>query len=159
MRVDTVITEPAPALADLDRPLHLVGLPAWLRAVSRLTAGLTVAIGTWVLFGYLVRWRLAVELHPSLPPMYPNTAVAFVIGGLSALLAGSHRPERRRLASGGFAIVALGALATFLLHAVDAGPTVFEALWPDDPFVAATTPVAGRPVVETCVAFIGSSPR
>jgi len=155
MRVDTVITEPAPALADLDRPLHLVGLPAWLRAVSRLTAGLTVAIGTWVLFGYLVRWRLAVELHPSLPPMYPNTAVAFVIGGLSALLAGSHRPERRRLASGGFAIVALGALATFLLHAVDAGPTVFEALWPDVPFVAATTPVAGRPVVETCVAFIG----
>ncbi|MFN8023898.1 MAG: SpoIIE family protein phosphatase [Acidimicrobiales bacterium] len=155
MRVEPAIAEPVPALADLDRPLHLVGLPALLRVVSRVTAAATVAIGAWVLCGYVLRWRLAVELHPSLPPMYPNTAIAFVVAGSSALLASSHRLDRRRLATAGFWFVTIGALATFVLHLVDAGPTWLDALWPDDEFVSATTVVPGRPVVETCVAFAG----
>jgi serine phosphatase RsbU (regulator of sigma subunit) len=136
--------------------LHLVGLPSVLRAASRVSGIAVILIGTSVLFGYAIRWRLAVELHPSLPPMYPNAALGFVLGGISALLAGSHRQERQRLAFVGFGLVFLGAFITFFLHVFDAGPTVLEVLWPDDPeFVEATTPVGGRPVVESCVAFMG----
>ena len=50
MRVDTVITEPAPALADLDRPLHLVGLAAaagaaavWLKPWRLISVGAVLA--------------------------------------------------------------------------------------------------------------------
>lgn len=149
---------PHPSLAELDRPLHLVGLPATLRAVSRTAALAAMLIGASVLFGYVVEWRLAVELHPSLPPMYPNAAIGFVLGGVGALLASSHRPDRQRLALAAFAVVFAGSAATFLLHVFDVGPTVLEALWPDDSgFVVATTPVPGRPVVESCVAFMGVS--
>ena len=139
----------------IDRPRHLVGLPAVLRGTSRVAALIAIAIGTWVLFGYVVRWPTAVQLHPSLPPMYPNAAVGMVLGGASALAAGSPRRRRQLAGAAGFGVLLAMYAMTFLLHAVDAGPTVLEALWPDDPFVAATTPVGGRPVVETCVAFIG----
>ncbi len=146
---------PHPATAHLDRPLHLVGLPAVLRAASRAAAVLCLLIGVSVLAGYAFRWRAAVELHPSLPPMYPNAALGFVLGGVSALLAASHRRSSQRAAVVGFAVVLLGAAITFVLHLVDAGPTVVEILWRED-FVPATTPVGGRPVVETCVAFLGA---
>jgi len=139
----------------LDRPLHLVGLPAALRNVARACALLTIAIGAVALFGYVTRWAAAVELYRTLPPMYPNAALGFVIGGTSALIATSPGRGRQRLAVVGFGLVLLVAAITFVLHLFDVGPTVLEGLWPDDPFVPATTPVPGRPVVETCVAFMG----
>ena len=140
---------------DLDRPLHVVGLPDVLRNVARACAVLSIAIGTVVLFGYVTRWAAAVELYRTLPPMYPNAALGFVIGGCSALVATSPRRGRQRLAVAGFGLVLLVAVVTFLLHLFDVGPTVLDGLWPDDPFVTATTPIGGRPVVETCVAFMG----
>lgn len=142
-------------VSTIDRPLHLVGLAAVLRVVAQVAAASSVAIGGAVLVGYTFRWRRVVELHPSLPPMYPNAAVGFVLGGVCALAAGSPRAARQRAAVAGFVVVLAGATASFLLHVVDAGPTVLEFLWPDDEFVPATTPVPGRPVVESCVAFMG----
>ncbi|MCX6520603.1 MAG: PP2C family protein-serine/threonine phosphatase [Actinobacteria bacterium] len=140
---------------DLDRPLHVVGLPDVLRHVARACAVLSIAIGAVVLFGYLARWAAAVELYRTLPPMYPNAALGFVIGGGSALVATSPQRGRQRLAVVGFSVVLAVAALTFVLHLLDAGPTVLEGLWPDDPFITATTAIAGRPVVETCVAFMG----
>jgi hypothetical protein len=141
----------APAL---DRPRHAPGLSAALVAASRVAAVVAIAIGSLVLAGYLFRIGWAVQLRRSLPPMYPNTALGFVIGGLAAIAA--RRPGRRARMAGlvGFASVGVAATATLGLHIVDAGPTLLELLWPDDPVVASTTPVGGRPVAETCVAFM-----
>lgn len=147
---DTVVDAP-----HLDGPLHIVGMPAVLRAVSLAAAIGSVAIGAWVLFGYAIRWQTAVQLHGSLPPMYPNAAVGFVVGGASAMFAISNRREHRLVGLTGFGLLLVLFVTSFVLHVVDAGPTVVEMLWPDDSFVAATSPVGGRPVVETCVAFIG----
>ena len=140
---------------ELDRPMHLVGMPAALRGMSRGAAIGSISIGALVLFGYVVRWRTAVQLHSSLPPMYPNAAVGFVLGGASAMFAISNRRERQRVGLVGFSLLLALFVTSFVLHVIDAGPTIVEILWPDDPFVAATTPVGGRPVVEMCVAFIG----
>ena len=142
------------APGDLDRPRHLVGISARLVLASKGAAALSVVIGGLVLVGYVARWRWAVQLYPTLPPMYPNAALVFVVGGLAALAAARQRRRARLLAVVGFAGIALYAAITLALHIVEAGPTWLERLWPEHPFVAATTAVAGRPAPETCVAAL-----
>jgi hypothetical protein len=141
-------------VADLDRPRHLVGLAAILARVSRICAIASVAIGIVVVAGYTFRWAWAVQIHPSLPPMYPNTALGFTVGGLSALAATHRRRRTRALAVAGFGGLALYGAITLVLHATGVGPTFLEGLLRNDPVVAPTTPVAGRPVAETCVSFV-----
>ena len=137
----------------IDRPAHAVGVWTWVWMTSRVAALVSTAFGLFVLVGYLVRWQWAVELSPSLPPMYPNAALGFAVGGMSALLATSSVRSRQTVALVGFSVVGLGAGLTLALHIVGAGPTTLELLWPED-FVAATTPVGGRPVVESSFAFV-----
>ena len=144
---------PSVAVIDVDRPRHLVALSNHLVAFSRLAALSTSFIGAFVLFGYVIRWRFAVQLHSSLPPMYPSTALGFVAGGVGCLLAGRSSP-RPRLSTVLFALVATFGAVTLILHTRSAAKTWLEGLWPDRPFIAATTQVAGRPAVETCVAFV-----
>ncbi|MEX0846911.1 MAG: PP2C family protein-serine/threonine phosphatase [Ilumatobacteraceae bacterium] len=140
--------------ADLDRPRHLVGLSAWLARVSRIAAVAAIAVGVVALLGYIFRWTWAVQIHRSLPPMYPNTALGFTIGGFAALSVTHQRRSDRGLGLAGFMIVGVCAAITLMLHALDLGSTLLEGLWPDHPVVAATTEVAGRPVAETCVSFL-----
>lgn len=120
---------------------------------SKVAAVAAASIGCFVLFGYLTRWSTAVRLLPSLPPMYPSTALSFVVLGTACLLT-AQTGRFSRFASVLFALVAAFGLATIVLHVGSAGSTWLDSLWPDRPFVQATTPVPGRPVVETCVALI-----
>ena len=138
----------------VDRPRFVVGLTFQLVAISRVAAASTALLGLGVLAGYVMRWKAAVQLYPSLPPMYPNAALAFLVGGASAMAASSPRNRERLAAVAGFAIVAAYGLATLALHFATAGSTWLEALWPDRPFIQATTRIAGRPVPETCVALV-----
>jgi len=95
-----------------------------------------------------------VRLAPSLPPMYPNAALGFVCGGAAALLDRSKGTVPRRVAQVLSAWVFLTGAAGLLLHLSGAPVGWFEVLWSDDPFVAATTPTPGRPVIESCLAFM-----
>lgn len=144
-----------------DEPHH--GLPSdrpRQRATSalrlyRLGAGLawiSVLTGAAVLIGYATRQAWIVKLSPGLPPMYPNAAIGLLCGGLAVLGAG--RTTAVRVLASGCAVVltAVGGIGLYL-NLATAGPTWFEHLFPAG-FVAATTPVGGRPVVETCVAFM-----
>ena len=120
---------------------------------SKVAAVAAASIGCFVLFGYVTRWSTAVRLLPSLPPMYPSTALSFVVLG-TACLCTAQTGRFSRFASALFALVAIFGVATIVLHVGSVGATWLEGLWPDRPFVQATTPIPGRPVVETCVALI-----
>ncbi len=142
----------SPAGLPVDRPglraksalrLYRIGAGlAWLSAVT----------GTAVLVGYATRQAWIVQLSPDLPPMYPNAAVGLLCGGLAALGAGRQGVVRWLARVGALTVTAIGVVGFWLNLAVD-HRTWFETLFPTD-FVAATTPVGGRPVVETCVAFV-----
>ena len=140
---------------NIDQPNHLIALANNLAKMSLIAAQLAVMIGAVVLVGYATREASIVQLYHSLPPLYPNAALGFVIGGVSVVGANSPRRALRLAAIAGFATIVSFALLTLSMHAVGAGPTWLEGLWPAHPFVAATTPVAGRPVAEACVAFVG----
>ena len=142
------------AFSDLDRPRFLVAASARLVLLSRLAAALAAAIGFLVLVGYQARSTALVQLYPSLPPMYPNAAIAFVVGGVAAVSAA--RPGRmiRWLAGLGFLAIAMYGVVTIGLHIAVTGGTWLEGLWPSDSFVTASTRVPGRPVAETCVGLV-----
>ena len=134
----------------LDAPEHRPTAALRLQRVSTIVATVAGVIGAAVLIGYATRTPAVVRLSPRLPPMYPNAALGLSFGGLG-VVAGA-RSWRWR---GTLAAAALGAIGVIglCLNIAEPGPTWFEWLFPDD-FVTATTPVGGRPVAETCVAFI-----
>ena len=138
---------------EVDRPRFVVSLTVRLVRASRVSAALAALIGVIVLGGYGLRWKTAVQVYPSLPPMYPNAALAFLVGGASAMAASSSRNRDRLCAVAGFTLVAVYGLVTLGLHLAGAGSTWLEALWPDKSFIHATTRVPGRPVPETCIAL------
>ena len=131
------------------RRLHSIGTGlAWFAGV----------IGAAVLVGYELRQEWIVEIAPSLPPMYPNAAVALVAG--AAAVVGAQRARlavRVAAAAGAWLILGIGATG-LALNVAEAGRTWFDALFPAG-FVVSTTPVGGRPVIEACLAFmlLGSS--
>ena len=140
----------------LDRPgqrssrrLHVIGTGL---------AGFSGVIGGAVLVGYVVRQEWIVEIAPSLPPMYPNAALALVAGALAVVGAQwDRRGGRAVAAAAAWVVTGIGAVG-LVLNLDGAGRTWFEALFPAG-FVVPTTPVGGRPVVETCLALVmlGSS--
>lgn len=139
---------------DPDRPIRLLNLTARLKVIGVTLAGVTAVLGISVLMGYTFRSRVVVEIWPSLPPMYPNAAIGLAVAGLSLiLLAQGSAAWRPAIVGGGGLVCAIGALSLGF-HMAGAGSTILESLWPDDPFVAATTPVPGRPVAETCISFV-----
>ena len=115
-------------------------------------ASIAGAIGAFVVLGYLTRTAWIVKLSAGLPPMYPNAALGLICGAVAVL--GSRRSGPWRLAAG-VGVVGLGAIGAvgLGLHIAGAERTWFEGFFPGD-FVSATTPVAGRPAVETCLAFV-----
>lgn len=79
--------------AGLDVPLDRPGQRSSRRVhlVGMVLACLSGAIGAVVLVGYAVREEWIVEIAPSLPPTYPNAALALLAGALSVVGAQSHR--------------------------------------------------------------------
>lgn len=142
----------APFEVPIDRPTHHVGWALRLQTASRILAAAVLVLGALVLVGYAVRWRVAVQLWPTLPPMYPNAALALSCGALGALGVHATGP-RRTMAFVAAALAGVIGSVELVLNVASARRTWVEALFPDD-FVRATTPVAGRPVVETCVALM-----
>ena len=139
---------------DPDRPYRLLGLTARLKAIGVALAAVTAVLGLAVLVGYALRSPVVVEIWPSLPPMYPNAAIGLAVAGLSLiLLAQGSAAWRPAIVGGGGLVCAIGALSLGF-HMAGAGPTILESLWPNDPFVTATTPIPGRPVAETCISFV-----
>ncbi len=125
-----------------------------LLVAGRAAAAASVLIGVAVLVGYVLRSPAIVRLAPSLPPMYPNAALGFVFGGTAALLERGGGASLRRVAVVLSGVVFLIGAIGLVQHLRVAPVGWYEALWPNDPFVAATTPTPGRPVIESCVAFM-----
>lgn len=144
-------------VGDPDRPERYTGFASRLLVTARVLAAFAVATGALVLAGYVLRIAWLVRLAPSLPPMYPNAALAFIAAGGAVLFASSGVRRRRVVSLAGAAVTGTIAGVSLALHVGSVGPTWFEGLWPDDPVVAATTPVAGRPAVETCVGLLALS--
>jgi hypothetical protein len=136
----------------VDRPRHRATTALRLERWGVMSALFAAAIGTAVLVGYAARVPMVVKLGPGLPPMYPNAAIGLLWGGV-AVIASRHSGVWRLVAATGAMVVGSIGVVGFWLHVRDYGPTWYEQLFPDS-FVDATTPVGGRPVVETCVAFI-----
>lgn len=141
-------------LGDPDRPEHFAGFAYRLLLTARLLAVGAVGTGAAVLVGYLSRTAFLIRLLPGLPPMYPNAAIGFIAGGIGVLGATSGVRRRRPVAVVGALVIGGIGAVSLVGHLVQAGSTWFEGLWPDDPVVAATTRVAGRPAAETCIAFV-----
>lgn len=90
--------------------------------------------------------------------MYPNAALALFAGALAIVGAQwDRRASRAIAATAAWVVTGIGAIG-LALNVAGAGRTWFEALYPNE-FVVPTTAVGGRPVIETCIAFVllGSS--
>ena len=140
--------------ANPDRPEQLPRLRARLLLVSRRLSIAVCLLGVVVMLGYCFRSARIVRVLPSLPPMYPNAAMGFVFGGVGFRLAVSSGGKRRCCGALGAVFMAAIGTTSLLLRLGNVGPTWFEGLWPAQPFVAATTPVPGRPVAETSIACV-----
>jgi PAS domain S-box-containing protein len=78
----------------------------WVRPVPWLAAVLVVVVGVVVLAGWALRLPLLTSVVASLPAMMPNTAVAFLLAGLSLWLVGPQQTSRwRRRAGQGLALL------------------------------------------------------
>jgi hypothetical protein len=144
----------AAQVVPVDHPVQLQRMALRLLVAGRVAAWVSILIGTAVLIGYLVRSPQIVRLAPSLPPMYGNAALGFVCGGAAALLERGAGLAGRRLAQFLSGFVFLIGAAGLILHLSGAPVGWYEVLWPDRAFVAATTPTPGRPVIESCLAFM-----
>jgi hypothetical protein len=135
----------------VDRPGHRSTTALQLERWGIFAAVCASLIGAAVLVGYAIRHPSVVKLAPQLPPMYPNAAIGLLFGGVAVVASRSAGVWRWVAALGTAVIGAIGAIGLWL-HVGRYGPTWFD-LFPDD-FIDATTPVGGRPVAETCLAFI-----
>jgi hypothetical protein len=144
------VNEPS-ADAVMDRPGHRSATALRLERLGVLAAACASSIGGAVLVGYATRTPSVVRLAPQLPPMYPNAAIGLLCGGI-AVIASRNGGVWRWVAACCTAVVGALGVVGLWLNVGEHGPTWFD-LFPDD-FIDATTPVGGRPVAETCIAFI-----
>lgn len=141
-----------PDARTVDQPVERTASALRLETIALVLAVTAIFIGIAVLFGYAVGSAAIVKLSPSLPPMYPNAAIGLICGGVAVIGSRTRGWVRTAASVGAVALLAIG-LIGLALNIAEAGPTWFEALF-DETVVDATTPVAGRPVAETCVAFV-----
>ncbi|MFN0029028.1 MAG: PP2C family protein-serine/threonine phosphatase [Acidimicrobiales bacterium] len=136
----------------IDRPALMVAAGLKVQRLAQWLAASAMVVGAAVLMGYLVHNERVVQLSPSLPPMYPNTAIALICGGVAVLTCIHNGAARLVGALAVITMTAVGAIGLWL-NIARAGPSWYEGLFPDD-FVAPTTPVGGRPATEACIAFV-----
>lgn len=138
-----------------DVPLDHPGLRSSrrLRVIGTALAWFSGVVGLTVLVGYAARQEMIVEIAPSLPPMYPNAALALAAGAVAVVGSQWDRRESRAVASiAAYVIFGIGTIG-LALNVAGTGHTWFEALFPTG-FVDSTTTVPGRPVIESCLAFV-----
>ncbi len=135
----------------VDRPGHRATTALRLERLGKFAAASASLIGAAVLVGYATRHPSVVRLAPGLPPMYPNAAVGLLCAGI-AVITSRHAAAWRWVAAAATVVVGVIGVVGLWLNVGDHAATRFD-LFPDD-FIDATTPVGGRPVVETCLAFI-----
>jgi PAS domain S-box-containing protein len=70
-------------------------LAGWMRELSRVGAGLVIAVGVSVLIGWAARSEPLKRIFPDLIAMNPITAVCFILSGLSLILLYPMQPRRR----------------------------------------------------------------
>ena len=66
-------------------------------AFPRVAGALTIAAGTTVIIGWIVDLPLLKSLHPGLVSMKANTALAFVLAGISLLLLSSQGESKQKV--------------------------------------------------------------
>lgn len=148
--VTSALTEQAVA-GLVDRPGHRSTTALRLERWGTYAGGAASLIGAAVLVGYATRHPSVVKLAPQLPPMYPNAAFGLLCAGI-AVITSRRAAAWRWIAAIATAVVGAIGVVGLWLNVGDHPPTWFD-VFPDD-FIDATTPVGGRPVVETCLAFI-----
>ena len=139
----------------LDVPLDRPGQRSShrVRVIGTGLAWFSGVIGGAVLMGYVLRQERIVEIAPSLPPMYPNAALALVAGAVAVVgTQWKRRTSRAVAAAASWVVFAIGGIG-LVLNLAEVDRTWFEALFPAG-FVVPTTSVGGRPVIETCLAFV-----
>jgi serine phosphatase RsbU (regulator of sigma subunit) len=141
-----------PVAVVVDRPAHRSTTALRLERWGTYAAISASLIGAAVLVGYAARLPSVVRLAPQLPPMYPNAAIGLLCAGIAVIASRHAAAGWRWVAATTTAIVGAIGVVGLWLNVGGYGPTWFD-LFPGD-FIEATTPVGGRPVAETCVAFV-----
>jgi PAS domain S-box-containing protein len=119
----------------------------------RVSGAFAIAAGTTVIIGWIVDLPLLKSLHPGLVSMKANTALAFVITGISLLLLSSHEEDRQKVIARFLAsIVFLVGLLTILQYAFtwDAG---IDQLLFHEPQGTIGTYSPGRMALNTAISF------
>lgn len=124
-------------------------------SISRTAALTAILVGCAVMAGWLFESRVLQSIVPGLPPMVPNTALAFVLSGLSLWnLRAARGGSRRSLAVRGcaLAVIILGATTT-LEYALDLDMGIDRLLLRGDSGADAAT-LPGRMSPHTALSFL-----
>ncbi len=136
----------------VDRPAHRSTTALRIERLGTYAAVCASLIGAAVLVGYAARLQSVVKLAPQLPPMYPSAAIGLLSAGIAVIASRLDAAGWRWVAAVATASVGTIGVVGLWLNVGGYGSTWFD-VFPDG-FIDATTPVGGRPVAETCVAFI-----
>jgi PAS domain S-box-containing protein len=122
-------------------------------AFPRVAGTLAIAVGITVIIGWIFDVPLLKSLHPSLVSMKANTAVAFVLAGISLLLLSSQGEGKQKVTARFLAfIVFLIGLLNILQYAFtwDAG---IDQLLFNEPQGTVGTYLPGRMALNTAISF------
>lgn len=126
-----------------------------MNAIPVITAASSIVVGLVTLAGWWLDVPVLKSLLPGMVSMKPNTALAFVLGGLSLLLQLSPdtRPALRRAGQGiALAVLAVGGL-TLCEYLFSRQLGIDELFFKDDP-APSWTPYPGRMAALTAAAFV-----
>lgn len=135
-----------------DSPSTRMSAVLLARRVSSVASALAGVLAAVVIVGYLARSRLAVQLLPGLPPMYPVTAASLLLLAVAVLTASSTSTATRTFGAVASLVVALAGACGLYLNLTEAGASPYD-VWVEG-FVTATTLVPGRPVAESCLSLV-----
>ncbi len=129
-----------------------MNLRPFLTRCSNLAGILTLALGLVVIYGWHTRTLTLIQVLPTFVPMQYNTALGFVLCGVSLLLVGFGH-QRWAVWSGGFAaVVGSLTLLEYITH-VDFG--IDELLMKHDITVETSQPGRMAPNTAVCFTLIG----
>ena len=123
---------------------------------ARMSGGLVFLLGIVVLVGWAFDIAQLKSVLPGLPPMVPNTAIAFILAGLSlwflSLELSIGTLKRRTCQAAGLIITVMGALT--LGEYLFGWRLPIDQLFFRESIISAMAPAAGRPALLTAVNFL-----
>jgi hypothetical protein len=128
--------------------------PQWPRRLGKTAGALVLITGVIVLLGWAFDVATLKSVLPGFPPMVPNTALGFVLSGLSLWLLSAEplATSRKRAAQiGGVIIAVMGALT--VVEYLFGWRLGMDQLLFSSRTAAVATPVAGRPSLLTAFNF------